>query len=63
MKDIGASILIEEKDLSVDILKEEALGIISSPKKAAEMAGKAKIAYTEETDVLIANALRQLIKR
>ena len=63
MKDIGASILIEEKDLSVDILKEEVLGIISSPKKAAEMAGKAKIAYTEETDVLIANALRQLIKR
>ena len=63
MKNIGASVLIEEKDLSVDGLKNEVLKIISNPKKSAEMASKAKIAYIEETDVLIANALKKLIKR
>ena len=63
MKNIGAATLIEEKDLSVERLKEEVLGVISSPIKSCEMARKAKDAYIEETDVLIANALSALIKR
>ena len=63
MKNAGASLLIEEKDISTELLKDKVFSLILSPEKIKAMAENARKASPKNTELLIANALCDLIKR
>ena len=63
MRKSGASILIEEKDLTVERLRNEVLNLISDYKKTELMSKNASRAYIPDTDLRIVKVLSELIKR
>ena len=63
MQKCGAAILIEEKDLNVERLKTEVINLISDPSKIEAMSKEAEKSYTKNTDILIANAMKDVLKR
>lgn len=63
MQNSGAAILIEEKELSVEKLKNEVQNIIFDAAKIENMSRKSFKACTKNTDLLIANAIKDVMKR
>ena len=61
MEEEGASVVIEEKDLCPEKLDNEIGKILRDPKKANIMAYNAGRIYPKNTEVLIVEALRELI--
>ena len=61
MKKIGASSLIEEKELSCDSLKKEISKLLSSDDKLKSMADNAYRAYPKSTEKSIINAVNNVL--
>ena len=62
MKTKGAAVLIEEKDLTPEVLYKEVSRLITSKDKVAEMSDNARRLSRTNTDGLIAKALRDLFE-
>lgn len=59
----GASVLIEEKDLTAAKLKSEIMALLESGDKRKRMSASAKRIFTSDTDVRISKAIREVIGR
>ncbi|MBR2971834.1 MAG: undecaprenyldiphospho-muramoylpentapeptide beta-N-acetylglucosaminyltransferase [Clostridia bacterium] len=63
MQKIGASILIEEKDMSVERLRNEIMSLISDPSRIKHMSECARAASPTDTELLTVNAIKKLTIR
>ena len=63
MRSLGAAVLIEEKNLCAEGLQMAVQNILDSQDNIRKMSASAKQAYTKNTDILIRNAIAELINR
>ena len=63
MQEKGASILIEEKDLTPERLRTEVSALLESGEKRSQMSACAKRIFTPDTDKEIAKAIREITER
>ncbi|MBQ3866376.1 MAG: UDP-N-acetylglucosamine--N-acetylmuramyl-(pentapeptide) pyrophosphoryl-undecaprenol N-acetylglucosamine transferase, partial [Clostridia bacterium] len=62
-RDRGAAVLIEEKDLTPELLQETVQDLISHPEKLAEMSRRMKTLAVPGSSDLIWEEVRKLVRR